>query len=92
MFRVHVCVSTHALVLQHERVVDHTWTRDTPVSQHHSGPQQPGQPPPSSAELTELSLATPGPRTYGQPNRLPTHLPLFSCGSLLPFLLVKSLN
>lgn len=33
---VHVCVPAHALVLQHERVVDYTWAGDTPVSQHSS--------------------------------------------------------
>lgn len=35
---VHMCIPAHALVLQHERVIDHTWATDPGVSHNCSEP------------------------------------------------------
>lgn len=38
VLRVYMCVPARALVLQHERVIDHTWATDPCVSQKCSEP------------------------------------------------------
>ena len=73
---VHVCVPAHALVLQHERVVDHTWARHTPISQHSFGP--------GCASLSRAHRALPGP-PWLQPLLMATPAALpYACSSSLP--------
>lgn len=79
MLGVHVCIPTHALVLQHERVINHTWAGDTHVSQHCSGPCHSL----ANCHSQQSSQSSPKPKAvqvspHGHPSHLLTHLPLFS--------------